>query len=168
MARSQHSNGGPSFEELHRPRRRATQVGQHTNTAKVTGGGGHESNPADNADSAVTVVPAPATPPTPKPKPEVEVRLTLTVTPKMITADGKRDKAVVKVTAGGKAMEGIRVVISGGGVRDSDVSNRKGIAVLRVNPKKSGLLTIAAIEPSRVCGPRRIGVVGVFLPPVTG
>jgi hypothetical protein len=87
----------------------------------------------------------------------------------MITADGKRDKVDVKVTAGGKAMKGIRVVISVGGVRDSDVSNRKGIAVLRVNPKKSGLLTITAIEPNRrVCGPTRIGVVGVFLPPVTG
>ena len=37
---------------------RATTVGSHTNTATVTGGGGRETNPADNVDSAVTVVPA--------------------------------------------------------------------------------------------------------------
>ena len=152
---------------------RATQVGQHTNTATVTGGGGRESNPADNADSAVTVVPAPVTPPTPKPEPKPtpkpNVCLTLTVKTKMITADGKRDRVVVKVTAGGKAMKGVRVDISGMGVRDSGVSNRKGIAVLSINPKKAGLLTITVRERNqRVCGPTRIGVVGVFIPPVTG
>ena len=48
---------------------RATTVGSHTNTATVTGGGGRETNPADNVDSAVTVVPAPLKPPTVKPTP---------------------------------------------------------------------------------------------------
>ena len=31
---------------------RATTVGSHTNTATVTGGGGRETNPADNVDTA--------------------------------------------------------------------------------------------------------------------
>ena len=42
---------------------RATVVGRHTNTATVTGSGGRETNPADNVDTAVTVVPQPAVPP---------------------------------------------------------------------------------------------------------
>ena len=43
------------------------------------------------------------------------------------------------------------------------------MAVLRINPRKAGLITITAIETNqRVCGPKRIGVVGVFLPPLTG
>ena len=46
---------------------RATTVGTHTNTATVTGGGGRETNPADNVDSAITVVPAPLKPPVAKP-----------------------------------------------------------------------------------------------------
>jgi len=145
---------------------RATSVGTHTNTATVTGSGGRETNPADNVDSAVTVVPAPIKPPTAKPKPEPEVCLTLTVSPKMIKADGKPDKVVVKVTAGSKRKQGVRVVVSGAGVRKTARSNGKGIAVLRINPKKAGLITITALETNqRVCGPKRIGVVGVFLPP---
>ena len=40
---------------------------------------------------------------------------------------------------------------------------------LRINPRKAGLITITAREPNRsVCGPKRVGVVGVFLPPLTG
>ena len=96
---------------------RATTVGTHTNTATVTGGGGRETNPADNVDSAITVVPAPCKPPTAKPEAKPEVCLTLTVTPKMITADGRPDRVTVKVTAGKKRVSGTKVVISGSGIR---------------------------------------------------
>ena len=150
---------------------RATTVGQHTNTATVTGSGGRETNPADNVDSAVTVVPAPFQPPTakPQPKPKPELCLTLTVSPKMITADGRPDRVRVRVTAGPKRMQGVRVVVSGAGVKKAASSNRKGMATLRINPKRTGLITITADERNRtVCGPKRIGVVGVFLPPLTG
>jgi len=150
---------------------RATQVGQHTNTATVTGGGGRETNPADNVDSALTVVPAPLRPPTskPQPKPEPEVCLALTVSPKMVKADGKPDKVTVKVTAGTKPAKGVRVVVSGAGVKKVARTNGKGIAVFRINPRKAGIITITALETKQqVCGPKRIGVVGVFLPPLTG
>ena len=148
---------------------RATTVGTHTNTATVTGGGGRETNPADNVDSAITVVPAPAKPPTVKPVAKPEVCLTLTVTPKMITADGRADRVTVKVTAGKKRVRGTKVVISGSGVRKTGRSNGNGMAVLRINPRKAGLITVTAVEANqRVCGPKRIGVVGVFLPPLTG
>ena len=148
---------------------RATAVGQHTNTATVTGSGGRETNPADNVDSAVTVVPAPLRPPVVKPTPPAAVCLTLTVSPQMIKADGKPDRVSVRVTAGKKRMKGVKVVVQGAGVRKSATSNGKGVAVLRINPRKAGIITITAQEPNqKVCGLKRIGVVGVFLPPLTG
>ncbi len=146
---------------------RATTVGSHTNTATVTGSGGRETNPADNVDSAVTIVPAPLKPPVVKPAPAP--CLALTVSPQMIKADGKADRLSVKVTAGKKRMRGVTVVVSGAGLKRSALSNGKGVAVLRVNPRKAGIVTITAQEPNqKVCGAKRIGVVGVFLPPVTG
>jgi uncharacterized repeat protein (TIGR01451 family) len=148
---------------------RATAVGSHTNTATVTGSGGRETNPADNVDSAVTVVPAPLRPPVVKPTPPAAVCITLTVSPQMIKADGKPDRVSVRVTAGKKRMKGVRVVVSGAGVKKSAASNGKGLALLRINPRKAGIITITAQEPNqKVCGPKRIGVVGVFLPPLTG
>jgi uncharacterized repeat protein (TIGR01451 family) len=149
---------------------RATTVGTHTNTATVTGSGGRETNPADNVDSAITVVPAPLRPPVAKPAaPQPEFCLTLTVSPKMIKADGRPDRVIVKVTAGKKRVRGTKVLVSGAGVTKSGRSNASGIAILRINPRKAGLITITAIETNqRVCGPKRIGVVGVFLPPLTG
>jgi uncharacterized repeat protein (TIGR01451 family) len=151
---------------------RATTVGTHTNTATVTGSGGRETNPADNVDSATTVVPAPTRPPTAKPKPPKqgpEVCITLTVSPRMIKADGRPDRISVKVTAGKKRMKGVRVVVRGAGVDKTARSNGRGVAVLRINPRKPGLITITARETNqRICGPKRIGVVGVFRPPVTG
>ena len=87
----------------------------------------------------------------------------------MIKADGKPDKVSVRVTAGSKRMQGVKVVVSGAGVRKSASSNAKGMAVLRINPRKAGIITITALERNqKVCGPKRIGVVGVFLPPLTG
>jgi uncharacterized repeat protein (TIGR01451 family) len=154
---------------------RATAVGTHTNVATVTGGGGRETNPADNVDDAITIVPAPFIPPAqPKPKPKVKpaakpVCLTLTVSPKMIKADGKPDRVSVKVTAGKQRVKGTKVTVYGAGVRKSGRSNGKGMAIIRINPTKPGLITITARETNqRVCGPKRIGVVGVFLPPLTG
>ena len=148
---------------------RATVVGSHTNTATVTGSGGRETNPADNVDSAVTIVPAPLKPPTAKPEPKPAVCLTLTVTPKMLKADGKPDKVTTKVTAAAKRVKGAKVAIAGAGIKKTGLTNGKGVAVLRVNPKKPGIITITVVESNqKLCGPKRIGVVGVFLPPLTG
>ncbi len=66
---------------------RATVVGRHTNTATVTGSGGRETNPADNVDTAVTVVPTAGRAADARSRSRTYC-LTLTVTPKMITADG--------------------------------------------------------------------------------
>ncbi len=148
---------------------RATTVGSHTNTATVTGSGGRETNPADNVDSATTVVPAPLRPPTAKPAPKPEPCVVLAVSPKMIKADGKPDRVTVRVTAGKRRMRGVKVVVRGSGVRKTATSDKRGVAALRINPRRAGIITITARDPNRdVCGPKRIGVVGVFLPPVTG
>ena len=150
---------------------KAVSVGSHTNTATVTGSGGRETNTADNTDSAVTVVPAPLKPPTvnPKPKPLPAYCLALTVKPGMITADGKPDTVTVKVMAGPKPAKGARVAVVGVGVKKSGRANAKGVAVIKVNPKKAGIVTITVAEGNHeMCGAKRIGVVGVFLPPVTG
>jgi uncharacterized repeat protein (TIGR01451 family) len=153
---------------------RATAIGTHTNVATVTGGGGRETNPADNVDDAVTLVPAPFVPPSrpepkPKPKPQPPACLTLTVAPKMIKADGRPDRVSVKVTQGSKRVRGTKVTVFGAGVRKTGRSNANGMAFISINPKKAGLITITALETNqKVCGPKRIGVVGVFLPPLTG
>ncbi len=147
---------------------KSTSIGSHTNTATVTGGGGRETNPADNVDSAVTVTPAPIKPPKTKPQPKPQPCLALTVTPKMIKADGKPDKVVAKVTAGKRHVKGAKVLVQGAGVKKSGRTNAKGTATIKVNPQRAGLITISTPEVQHSCGPRRIGVVGVFLPPVTG
>ncbi len=155
---------------------RATVVGQHTNTATVTGSGGRETNPADNVDTAVTVVPQPLVPPKPKPeakpkpKPQQQVCLTLTVTPKMVTADGRPDTVKVRVTAGTKRVKGTKVRVFGAGVKKTSRSKANGMATVVINPRRPGVITITAVETKnqQVCGPRRIGAVGVFLPPLTG
>ncbi len=147
---------------------RSDTVGSHTNTATVTGAGGRETNPADNTASAVTVTPAPVTPPTPKPKPHPKPCLALNVTPKMIKADGKPDKVVVKVTAGSKAVAGAKVAVHGTGIEMSGRTGSNGVVVFTVNASKTGLITVSTPETRHSCGSRRIGVAGVFLPPVTG
>jgi uncharacterized repeat protein (TIGR01451 family) len=153
---------------------RATQTGQLTNTATVTGSGGSEANPADNVDSATTVVPAPLVPPTPKPKPKPkpkptpDICITLTVTPKVIRADGKPDLIAVKATAGTKRMAGVKVLVTGSGVRATGRTNKNGMVVIRLNLKSPGLLRVTTLGQRESCGPKQIGVVGIFLPPVTG
>jgi uncharacterized repeat protein (TIGR01451 family) len=148
---------------------RATTIGSHTNTATVTGSGGRETNPADNVDDAVTVVPAALRPPVAKPEPKPAVCLSLTVSPKMIKADGKADRVTAKVTAGKKRVKGAKVAVRGGGVSKSARTNGKGVATLKINPKKPGIITVSVVESNqKLCGPQRIGVVGVFLPPLTG
>ena len=148
---------------------RATTVGSHTNTATVTGSGGRETNPADNVDDAVTIVPAPLKPPVAKPEPKPAVCLSLTVSPKMIKADGKADKVTAKVTAGKKRVKGVTVAVKGAGISKAARTNGKGVAALAINPKKPGIITVSVVESNqKLCGPQRIGVVGVFLPPLTG
>jgi hypothetical protein len=86
----------------------------------------------------------------------------------MVKADGKPDRIVAKVTAGSRPVKGALVLVQGAGVRKSGRTNANGVVVFRINPRKAGLVTITTPDTRHSCGPRRIGVVGVFLPPLTG
>ena len=87
----------------------------------------------------------------------------------MIKADGKPDKVKVVVTAGKKRVKGVKVAVKGAGVSKKGRTNGKGVATIKINPKKAGLITVAVAESNKkACGSQRIGVVGVFLPPLTG
>ena len=142
---------------------RAREVGEHTNVATVMGSGGRETNPADNVDDAVTVVPKPL------PAPEPVMCLVVSASPKTIRADGRPDRIRVKVVAGKAPVKRARVIVFGAGIRGSAKSNASGLAFLTVNPRKAGLLTVTVLDARReVCGVKRIGVVGVWLAPLTG
>jgi len=95
------------------------------------------------------------------------VCVVLTVTPKLVRVDGKMDRIVVRVTAGKKNVKGVKVLVTAKGVRATDRTNANGIAIIRVNAKNAGIMTISTLG-RKSCGPKRIGVVGIFLPPLTG
>jgi uncharacterized repeat protein (TIGR01451 family) len=165
---------------------RATQTGELTNTATVTGSGGGEANPADNVDSATTVVTAPFVPPTTKPKPKPKAKpkpnicLALTVTPKLLRATGKPVRIAVKVTrvpagravpAEGsptKAAAGVKVLFAGQKFRKTARTNPRGIAFITLKLNDPGLIRITTRGKQDSCGSKRIGVVGIFLPPLAG
>ncbi len=106
-------------------------------------------------------------PPTPKPKPTPNVCLTLTVTPKLVRVDGKPDRVSVRVTAGKKNMQNVKVLVTAKGVRATDRTNSRGVAIIRVNVTDPGVMTISILG-RKACSSKRIGVVGIFLPPLTG
>ena len=120
-----------------------------------------------------TVVPPftpPVTKPKPKPKPKPEtapaVCTIVTVTQKAIPA-GKKAKVTVKLTAGGKVVAGARVRLVGPGINKVAKTGKNGIAVISVNAKQAGIVTITVVG-KKSCSSTRLGVVGTFEPPVTG
>ena len=80
-------------------------------------------------------------------------------------------KAVVRVlvTRGGKGVRGVRILVTGPGLYKAATTNSRGRVAISVRPPRTGIVEIRMTnQPSR-CSTRRIGVVGVFLPPpVTG
>ena len=147
---------------------RATRVGTHTNVATVTGGGGRETNPADNVTTRSRSCRL-------RSAPDGEAPAAAACVPDAdrLAEDDQGGRQARPGQREGhrrpKRVKGTKVAIFGAGVRKTGRSNPNGMAVIRINPKKAGLITITAIETNqRVCGPKRIGVVGVFLPPLTG
>jgi uncharacterized repeat protein (TIGR01451 family) len=134
-----------------------TVTGTITNTA-VVAGNEQELDPSNNKASATVTVNGPFTPPS--------VCYGLTVRPTSLTV-GHRTIVHVKVTQQGKAVAGVRVVIVGKGVNKSATTNAKGVATLVIKSAKPGILQIR-VPTHSTCHKQRIGVVGVFTPPVTG
>lgn len=148
---------------------RPTRIGLLVNTATAIGSES-EVTPADNAATAVTTVVGAkkptAKPKRPKKKPAVCVShrvrpLTLRV--------GKPVFVKVTVTAGGRRQSGARVRVVGAGVRVTSITNRRGVAVIRVRATRSGFLRVSLPGRKTCRGVRVVGVTApVLLPPVTG
>lgn len=152
-----------------------SQAGTYVNSATATGSGGPDTNPSNNTDDARTVVTAPFVPPTPspspkpKPKPKTAAAIcaTLKVTQRVLTASGTPQVIRATVTRGAKKVAGARVLIVGPGIRLVVTTNKNGVATAKISPTRPGIVRVS-ISNKKGCNTQRIGVVGVFEPPVTG
>jgi uncharacterized repeat protein (TIGR01451 family) len=132
--------------------------GPQTNTVTVTGDR-PDTNPDNNMASATVQVTHPKTPPA--------CIAISKVTPKQLFV-GRKTTLKIRVTRGGKAVKGIHVRIKGAGINiRTKSSNHKGAIKQVVKLKKAGVLVFSPIA-SRRCNTKRVGVTGVFTPPVTG
>jgi uncharacterized repeat protein (TIGR01451 family) len=142
---------------------RATRTGVIANEVTVVGKE-PEPNTANNRATATTLVPTPLIPPKAKPKPPV--CYTLTVGRKTLQV-GKRSLIPVRVKNRARPVKGAKVVVRGAGVATSGRTNASGKARIAVTPKRPGIVVVS-VRQKLACGAKRIGVVGVFEPPVTG
>jgi hypothetical protein len=135
-------------------------TGAQTNTVTVTGNHG-ETNTANNTASATVQVTAPLTPP------KVFCVAVSRVSPKQLFV-GRKTTLTIHVTRHGKAVKGIRVRIKGPKINArTKPSNAKGVIKRVVKIRKAGVLVFSPIASKR-CNTKRVGVTGVFTPPVTG
>jgi uncharacterized repeat protein (TIGR01451 family) len=136
---------------------RPSNPGTITNTAIVTGRE-HEHDPSNNTASATTLVQGAFVPPS--------VCYALTVAPRTLTV-GRSTIVLVRVREAGKAVKGVRVVITGRGVSRRANTNTGGVARFVIKGRSPGILQIR-VPSHATCRTQRIGVLGVFTPPVTG
>jgi len=136
---------------------RPSNPGTITNTAVVTGRE-HEHDPSDNTASATTLVQGAFVPPS--------VCYALTVTPRTLTV-GRTTIVRVVVREAGKPVKSVRVVVTGRGVAKRANTNANGVARLVIVGRSPGILQIR-VPSHATCRTQRIGVLGVFTPPVTG
>jgi hypothetical protein len=115
----------------------------------------------------VTPKPKPHPTPHPKPKPPVNLCRVLTINTKMVKANGNRHALVAKVTRSRNPVKGVKVRFTGAGVSLAALTNGKGVARVGVKTTKAGIIRVR-ITNAKACNTARIGVVGVFQPPVTG
>ena len=114
-----------------------------------------------------TAKPAPASKPVAKPKPAPEMCRVLTIATKLVRANGARHALVAKVTRSRNPIKGVRVRFTGVGISLSAMTNGKGVATVGIKTTKAGIIQVQ-VTNVKACNTARIGVVGVFQPPVTG
>jgi uncharacterized repeat protein (TIGR01451 family) len=140
---------------------RPLEPGALINTATVVGAE-PETNTANNRATTPTLVRGPFLPPAPAACP------TMTVQPRSLSV-GRKGIVRVVVSAKGKGVRGVRVLVTGAGIRKAGTTNRLGRVAIAVRPPRAGIAEIRMTNQPGRCSTRRIGVVGVFQPPsVTG
>ena len=85
----------------------------------------------------------------------------------MVKASGKAQVVLARVTRSRTPVEGVAVRFAGTGFAKVVTTNKQGIARLTLTPSKAGIMLVK-ITSAKACNSARIGVVGVFEPPVTG
>jgi uncharacterized repeat protein (TIGR01451 family) len=137
-----------------------TAAGTVTNKVTVVGNE-TETNYSNNTATASVVVKA-FVPPTP-----VYCVAVSKITPNQLFV-GRKTTLTIRVTKHGRAVAGVRVHIKGPKLNvTTSRSNRKGIVKRTVRVKKAGIMIFTPLA-SKSCGTKRVGVTGVFTPPVTG
>jgi uncharacterized repeat protein (TIGR01451 family) len=134
-----------------------TTTGTITNTA-VVAGTQQERDTSNNTASATVTVIGPRTP--------RSRCYALTIRPRSLTV-GHRTVVWVKVLQLRKPVARVRVVVVGKGVKKRALTNARGVATVAINSRRPGILQIR-VPTHSTCRRQRIGVVGVFTPPVTG
>ena len=136
-------------------------TGDQVNTVTVAGNR-PETNTGNNTATATVAV----TPQTFPPPVQYCVAVSK-VTPKQLFV-GRKTKLTIHVTKHGKAVKGVHVQIKGPKINmRTKASNSKGVITARVKMKKAGIVIFSPIASKR-CNTKRVGVTGVFTPPVTG
>lgn len=137
-----------------------SRTGKQVNAVTVVGNQ-PETNYSNNITTATVTVVGPHTPP------KVYCIAISKVRPKQLFV-GRKTRLTIQVKRHGKPVRGVRVRIKGPklDVR-TNRSNRKGVVKRRVKLKKAGVVVFSPIA-SRRCNTKRIGVTGVFTPPITG
>ena len=74
---------------------------------------------------------------------------------------------LARVTRSRNPVSGVAVRFSGKGIAKVVRTNEQGIARLTITPSKAGIMLVK-ITSAKACNSARIGVIGVFEPPVTG
>jgi uncharacterized repeat protein (TIGR01451 family) len=160
-------------------------AGSYTNTGSAFGKDTdrNDTNLANNTSSATTVVAegpkpeGPFTPPVVKPADRAIVLCNaLVATPKVLAANGKKQVVKIHVTkligrtvASAKKVPagGIRVLLTGGGINVTVITNSAGNAVANIAPSKAGVIKVL-ITNKKACNSQRLGAAGVYEPTVTG
>jgi uncharacterized repeat protein (TIGR01451 family) len=137
----------------------SSATGTITNTATVVGNEA-ETNTANNTATAQTQVRGPFVPPVP-------LCTALGVTPKQLLV-GHKSLLKMRVSRNGVPVKGIRVRIHGSTLSIVTArSNGKGLVTRTVRPLRPGIVVFRPVA-QKGCRVTRIGVIGVFTPPVTG
>ncbi|HVA30485.1 MAG TPA: DUF11 domain-containing protein [Gaiellaceae bacterium] len=134
-------------------------TGNQVNNAIVSGDL-PETNTANNQASAAVLVVGPFEPPT-------YCVAVAKVQPKQLYVD-RKVKLTLHLRQHGKAVAGVHVRVKGPKINIvTRHSNVNGVIKLTLKPKKAGVLVFVPLA-SKSCNTARIGITGVFTPPVTG